>query len=246
MPQPTGSAPSTPGSTPGRPGPTTRGRPAPIADLPEFTIEWKDVRRVSPVTVSGVTEAEARQAARAKKPMLVYVFGSDRESGRDPRFMVEDHRVFQDETVAVGTRFYTCLRIHELDAKKDRALKKYASRAPCLVLLRPDYRGVKCLQMKWKAQRVYLAMDVTLGKDFTNCIHCALKARKTMQQEDAAIAQGRAEQAELDQRLAREKSAQARASIQKKRDALAGRLAKAEQDLGRRKKELFELQPKQT
>jgi hypothetical protein len=202
------------------------------------------VRRVSPVTVSGMSEAEAKLAARASKPMLVYIFGTDRESGRDPRFTVEDHRVFQDEIVAVGTRFYTCLRIHQLDAKKDRALKKYASRAPCLVLLRPDYRGVKCLQMKWKAQKVYLAMDVTLGKDFTNCIHCALKARKTMQQEDAAIAQGRAEKAELDQRIAREKNATTLASLRKKRDALAGRLARAEQELVRRKKELFELKPK--
>lgn len=243
MPTPSGAAPTSP--TPGRPGPTTRSRPAPIAELPEFAIEWKDVRRVSPVTVSGMSQAEAQRAARASKPMLVYIFGSDRESGRDPRFLVEDHRVFQDETVAVGTRFYTCLRLHQLDAKKDRALKKYASRAPCLVLLRPDYRGVKCLQMKWKADKVYRAMDATLGKDFTNCIHCALKARKTMQQEDAAIAQGRAEQADLDRRIAGEKNAAARASLQKKRDALAGRLDLAEKDLTRRKKELFELKPKQ-
>ena len=237
---------STPAPTPSRPGPTTQGRPTPIADLPEFGIEWKDVRRVSPVTVSGSTEAEARQAARAEKPLLVYIFGTDRKSGRDPRFMVESHRIFRDEGVAVGTRFYTCLRIHKLDAKRDRALKKYASRAPCLVFLRPDYSGVKCLKTKWKANKVYLAMDVTLGKDFTNCIHCVLKARKTMHQEDAAIAQGRAEQAELDQRLAREKNASKLASLQRKRDALAGRLAQAEKELGRRKKELFELQPKQT
>jgi len=246
MPPGVGGSTPTPTGTPGRPGPTTQGRPAPIADLPEFGIEWKDVRRVSPVTVSGISEAEARQAARAKKPMLVYIFGTDRKSGRDPRFVVETHRVFRDEDVAVGTRFYTCLRIHELDAKRDRALKKYASRAPCLVYLRPDYRGVKCLPTKWKADKVYLAMDVTLGKDFTNCIHCALKARKTMQQEDAAIAQGRAEQAELEQRIAREKNARSLASLQRKRDALAARLAQAEKDLGRRKKELFELQPKQT
>lgn len=244
MPTPSGSAPTSP--TPGRPDPTTRGRPAPIAGQPEFAIEWKDVRRVSPVTVSGMSEAEARRAARAEKPMLVYIFGSDRESGRDPRFLVEDHRVFRDEIVAVGTRFYTCLRIHQLDAKKDRALKKYASRAPCLALLRPDYRGAKCLQTKWKADKVYLAMDVTLSKDFTNCIHCALKACRTMQQEDAAIAQGRAEQAGLDRRIAGERNATTRASLEKKRDALAGRLDRAEKDLARRKKELFELKPKQT
>jgi hypothetical protein len=239
-----GSAPtSTP--TPGRPGPTTRGRAAPIADLPEFAIDWKDVRRVSPVTLSGTTEAEAKRAARADRPMLVYIFGTDRSSGRDPRFMVENDKVFLDENVAVGTRFYTCLRIHELDAKQDRALKRYASRAPCLVLLRPDYRGVKCLRAKWKADKVYLAMDVTLGKDFTNCIHCAKKARKAMQQEDAAIAQGRADQADLEQRIAREKNAPRRASLEQKRNALAGRLAKAKEELGRRKKKLFELQPKQ-
>lgn len=243
MPAPTGAAPTSP--TPGPPGPTTRGRPAPIAELPEFAIEWKDVRRISPVTVSGTSEAEAKRAARAEKPMLVYIFGSDRQSGRDPRFMVEDHRVFQDEIVAVGTRFYTCLRIHQLDAKKDRALKKYAARAPCLVLLRPDYRAVKCLQVKWKADKVYLAMDATLGKDFTNCIHCALKARKTMQQEEAAIAQGRAEQADLDRRVAGETNATARASLERKREALDQRLDRAEKELARRKKELFELQPKQ-
>lgn len=219
--------------TPAGPTPasTPRGKAAPVSTQPGFGIEWENTLRVSPTTTTGMTEAEAAAQAKRERPMLVYIYGEDEKSDVDPRYLVEEHRAFQDDEVLVAARFFDCLRIHAEDARHDRALKAYASKAPCLVLLRPNYRAVKCLRPKWTAEGIAGAMSMVLKKDFDNCVHCTLEAQQDLQVEAAEIEQTKAELAEV--------------KAGDKREAMSRRVAEAEADLAKRRTELYTLKPKE-
>jgi hypothetical protein len=242
--QPTAPPPTPPRGAPTPPGTTPDRKVVPVSSRPEFRIEWRDVLRVSPTTTTGMTEEEAEKAATAARPLIVYIYGSDRREGKDPRYAIEDERVFRDDKVLVGARFFDCVRIHELDAKKDKALRKHAHKAPCLVFLRPDYDAVKCLRPKWTRRRLYGAMFVTLRKDYENCIHCVFAAQKTMAAEEGALADARRELGALQGKVAAESNPQRLVSLKKKAGALERRVKQAEAELEERRAKLYELRPK--
>ena len=195
-------------------------------------MRWRDALRLSPVATTGETEAEAEDAARAERPMLVYIY-ADGKAGRDPRFAIEEERALQDERVAVGARFFDCVRMHENDAKQDRALKKYASRAPCVVLLRPDYAAEKCLKGKLRADALFAAMKQVVLEDFENCLHCIARVQDKLQEERAEVADAKAELAKMK-------------SDDPKRAELEAWIAESEKVLDLREQDLYTLKPKET
>jgi len=205
------------------------GKPS-VTARPEFRMSWRDTIRLSPVVTTGEPEAEAAEAQRAKQPMLVFIY-ADGKAGRDPRFAVEEEEAFQDEQVAIGARFFDCVRMHANDAKRDRALKRYAGRAPCLVLLRPDYSAEKCLRGKLRAEAIFAAMKQTVQEDYENCLECTARAQDRLQDQRATVADAKADLAELKEG-------------DSKRAALQAWIAETEKVLDLLEKDLYALKPK--
>jgi hypothetical protein len=192
-----------------------------------------------------MTEEQAKQAHRNEKPMLVYIYpepaaGED----EDPRIAVEEDAAFRDEGVVVGARFFDCARIHEQDAREDRALKPFAGSAPCLVFVRPDLTPVKCLRGRFSAKSIVGAMGTTLEADYANSLRKTLKEQARLEGELVKVYQRQSELAALDGKLEGEKDAAKRKELEGKRDALSGEIRAAEDALRAQEKALYELKPK--
>ena len=82
-------------------------------------------------------EQTAKSTSRiADKPMMVLVTDPDPTS--KPMRKLEDV-VFKNESLAIGTKFFTAIRISEADAARDRILAEAGKDAPRIVFLRRDY-----------------------------------------------------------------------------------------------------------
>jgi hypothetical protein len=195
-----------------------------------------------PPVITGTSVAEAEKSDR---PMLVYIYPEPRsETDEDPRVAVEEDRAFRDEGVVVGARFFDCVRIHEEDARGDRALKAYAGSAPCLVFVRPDYTPERCLRGSFAAARIFASMCSTLKADYENCLRKTLKEQEKLEGELVKVYQQGAELAEIDRKIADEKNASRRKELEEGRKALAEEIRVAEDALRTRENALYELKPK--
>ncbi len=194
-----------------------------------------------------MTEQEAATAGRAGKPMLVFIYPetADDDDAPDYRFMVEEDAAFADDKVAMGARFFDCLRIDAETARTDRVLKSYASTRPTLVFLRPNYEATKMVRTtkKFNAGKIVAAMRATLKLDYQNKLSRVASAQKSIQKERAKTDKLRAKLNELEQTIADTKSASKRAKLNKQRDALDKKIGDLEDAANTREAALYELKP---
>jgi predicted mannosyl-3-phosphoglycerate phosphatase (HAD superfamily) len=164
-----------------------------ISSNPQFQIRWRDVTNVSQEITTGMTEAEAAKASRSERPLFVFIHNADATTG------TEDDKAFQDERVAVGARFFDCVRVSKADAAEDRLLAPYAAKAPILVFVRPNYEVAASHPARFNGSKVFDAMCATMKKDYKNCVATALKQQKEIQQERAALDREKEKLAKLEE-----------------------------------------------
>ena len=169
-----------------------RGK-ASISSNPQFQIRWRDVTGVSQEITTGMTEAEAARASRAERPFLVFIHDPDSEKA------AEDDKAFEDERVAVGARFFDCVRVSKGDAAEDRLLASFAPKAPILVLVRPNYEIAASHAARFNASKLFDAMCATMKKDYKNCVATVLKQQKEIEKERAALEREKEKIAKLEE-----------------------------------------------
>lgn len=155
------------------------------------TITWTDVLEIAPQTTTGMTEEEAAAANSLARPLMVFVY-DDSDEKTDQRLLVEEDKVFFDWKVTTGAKFFDCMRIDKESAAEDRILKKHARKAPCLVLVRPNFTVAKVMRAKFKAKRVVAAMTTTVKKDYKNCIPCVVREQEELWKQRAKLDRERA------------------------------------------------------
>ena len=79
-----------------------------------------------------MSEEQAEATQTNDRPMIVFVYDADVD---EQRYQVEEQKAFFDDKVAVGARFFDCLRIDLESAKTDRALAKSVKKGSTLVFL---------------------------------------------------------------------------------------------------------------
>jgi hypothetical protein len=204
-----------------------RGK-ASIASNPAFQIRWRDVTSVSQEITTGMTEEESKKASRAEKPLFVFIHDADATTG------TEDDKAFQDERVAVGARFFDCVRVSKADAAEDRLLASYAPKAPILVFVRPNFEVAASHPARFNGSKVFDAMCLTMKKDYKNCVQTVLKQQREIQKERAALEREKEKLAKL------EEESKASAKTEKMRVDLGA----TESALVTREETLYKLEPK--
>ena len=199
-----------------------------ISSNPQFQIRWRDATEVSKEITTGMTEEESMRASRAERPLFVFIHDADATTG------TEDDKAFQDERVAVGARFFDCVRVSKADAAEDRILKEYAPKAPILVFVRPSYEVAGTHQARFNASKVFDGMCATMKKDYKNCVQTVLKQQREIEKERAALEREKEKLAKL------EEESKASAKTEKMRTDLAA----TESALVTREETLYRLEPK--
>ena len=194
--------------------------------------------------VTGMTEEQAEKAGRAERPMLVYIYDDGKDED-DQRGAIESDRAFtQDEKVAIGARFFACLRIEKESAKEDRVLAKYARRAPVLVFVRPNFDIVSSQSGRFNSSKIFSAMCSTMKKDYENCVSTVLKEQKKITKERADLQRDKDELTRLDEKIAEEENSRRRAVLNKERDELNEKITALEEKLRERENKLYVLERK--
>ena len=199
-----------------------------ISSNPQFQIRWRDATEVSREITTGMTEEESLKASRAERPLFVFIHDPDATEG------TEDDKAFQDERVAVGARFFDCVRVSKADAAEDRILKAYAAKAPILVFVRPNYEVAGTHTARFNASKVFDAMCATMKKDYKNSVDTVLKQQREIEKERAALEREKEKLAKL------EEGSKASAKTEKMRTDLAA----TESALVTREETLYKLEPK--
>lgn len=192
--------------------------------------------------ISGMTEEQAKATQRRDRPMMVFVYDDSKDD--EQRFLVEKSKAFADDNVAVGARFFDCLRIDLESAKEDRALMKKVKRGPSLVFLRPDYSVFKVISGKFSAKKVFAVMNAAVKKDYENCPHCVAREQFKLAQEWVRVDRGYMTITQLRQKAKDESNAKKRAELVKRQEAVQKDIADLESKLGEREAKLYELVPK--
>jgi len=203
------------------------------------------VTHVSRGIVTGMTEEEAARASRAEKPMLIYLYADDPDAEEDPRNAVETDKAFTgSEKVAVGARFFDCLRIDAESAAEDRLLSDHVRKAPCLLFVRPTFEIVTVQTGKFNANKIYDAMCRTMKLDYDNSVQTALKEQQDIGRERDKLQILKDKLARIESDIAEERSDAARRSLDADRAELAEKIAATDQELRTRENALYQLQPK--
>jgi hypothetical protein len=178
---------------------------------------------------TGMTEEQAAKVSRADRPFFVFIHDADAEVG------TEDDKAFQDERIAIGARFFDCVRISKGDAAEDRLLKPYADKAPILVFVRPNYEIVTTHQARFNASKMFDAMCATMKKDYKNCVQTVVKKQRDIQKERASLDRDRDKLARLEEDGADSpKAVKLRAEIEA-----------SESELATKEGALYQLEPKE-
>jgi hypothetical protein len=203
-----------------------RGK-ASISANPAFQIKWRDVTSVSQEVTTGMSEEESAKASRSERPFLVFIHNPDAEKAD------EDDKAFQDERVAVGARFFDCVRVSRADAAEDRILKPFAAKAPILVFVRPNFEIAGSHASRFNASKMFDAMCATMKKDYKNSVADVLKAQKDIEKERAALEREKEKLAKLEEEKTSTKTEKMRTE-----------LAATESALATREQALYKLEPK--
>jgi len=187
-----------------------------------------------------MTEEEAQATTSADKPTLVFIYdGSD----EDQRFVIEDHKAFAEHKVAVGARFFDCVRIDAESAKGDRVFKdQHFTKLPALVFVRPNFEIGKAIVGRFTANRVFSAMSSVLKKDYRMQLKAVLKEQKEILKGWAKLDKRYVELRQLNDAIAEEQSQKKRGEMMRKRDALQTSLSASEATLEKREGDLYELE----
>ncbi|MCK6461864.1 MAG: hypothetical protein L6Q95_18445 [Planctomycetes bacterium] len=175
-----------------------------------------------------MTEEQSAKASRAERPLFVFIHDADATTG------TEDDKAFQDERVAVGARFFDCVRISKADAAEDRLLKPHVAKAPILVFLRPSYEVAASHPARFNASKIFDAMCVTMKKDYKNSVDAVLKQQREIEKDRAALERDREKLAKLEE----ESKGSAKA------DKMRGEISAAESALAAREETLYKLEPR--
>jgi predicted mannosyl-3-phosphoglycerate phosphatase (HAD superfamily) len=204
-----------------------RGK-ASVSSNPAFQIRWRDVTSVTQEITTGMTEEDAAKASRSERPFMVFVHDPDSEKA------AEDDKAFQDDRVAVGARFFDCVRVSKADAAEDRILKQFAAKAPVLVFVRPNYEVAASHPSRFNASKMFDAMCATMKKDYKNSVADVLKAQKDIEKERAALEREKEKLAKL------EEESKGSAKTEKMRTELSATASA----LTTREEALYKLEPK--
>jgi len=213
-----------------------------VTNLPQFRVTWKDVTRVSRDVTTGMTEKEAAAIARNERPLLVYVYNDEVEE--DARFAIESATAFMDDKVAVGARFFDCVRIDAETAKSDHMLKDHVGRVHSLVFVRPNFEVADSLQFKGtkvNARKVFGEMCATMKLDYENCVKTAYEKMRKIQKERVDLDKEQSEIAALDDKILEEKSAKRREKLVAERNELQSKLDAKFEKIDAEEAKLFEL-----
>ena len=192
--------------------------------------------------ISGMSEDEAKSTLTNDRPIIVFVYDADVD---EQRFLVEEQKAFFDDKVAVGARFFDCVRIDLESAKTDRALAKAVKRAPALVFLRPDYSVHKTITAKkFNAGKIFAAMCSTTMKDYKTCVMRAISTQKKLTKERSKLDKEWVKLERINTQIDDERSQRKRARLIKERDALQKKLGDIEVKLDERESALYKLEKK--
>jgi hypothetical protein len=102
----------------------------------------------------------------AEKPMLVYVTAADDTDVFTRK--LEDISL-KDERVAIGSKFFRCVKISADSAAQDRLLKEHGKSAPRLILVKRNYEVVGVIESKkLSPSRINKAMAKLAKEEYTN------------------------------------------------------------------------------
>ena len=136
--------------------------------MARLNIKWDSRSEVAPAAAS-TGEAAANVEAQkrvADKPMLIYIT-SDDNTGAYTR-KLEDV-CFPDERVAIGSKFFKCIKITTGNALQDRLLAKHGKSSPRLLLVTRDYKVLKVLEgKKISSGKLVKAMSNLARKEYKN------------------------------------------------------------------------------
>jgi hypothetical protein len=118
--------------------------------------------------------APANTSRIAERPMMVYVTSPD-ATNRDTR-KFEDV-VLKSEAVAIGAKFFDCVRISEANADQDRILAKAGRGSPRLVFLNREYEVSKTVTARsLSSSRITKAMKLVVKESYENNFDKMVKA----------------------------------------------------------------------
>ena len=228
--------------------PATRGgSKTSVLNLPQFRIRWNDVDVVARSVTTGMTEKQAEATSVRSKPAVVFIYKDDvKSTDDDPSLLVESHRAFADDSVAIGARFFDCLRIEFDNASKDRVLSKYAKQAPVLVFLRPNLEVAKAIRGRFNARGVFGAMCKTMQLDYENCVRTAVKAQRKLMRDVIKLDKLRAEEAKLSNKIDDTDKASKRKMLERKRVKIEKQIDEQSTAISDREAKIYELEPKPT
>ena len=111
-------------------------------------IQWDSRSSVAPRAAVTGEDAPADPTAGslyAERPMLIYVTSDDATNSFSRK--LEDIG-FADERVAVGSKFFKCIKVTTGNALQDRLLKKHGKATPRLLFIRRDYTVMSVLEKR--------------------------------------------------------------------------------------------------
>ncbi len=174
---------------------------------------------------TGMTESEsAKAAAFADKPMLIYVTADDQTDKVSRKL---SSVVFANENVAVGTKFFKCVKMTTGNSMQDRLIKDAGKYTPRLVLVGRDYKVIDVLQKKGiSSGKLLKAMKRTVRREykssFDKMVRGYIKLLNNLDRLDgrrAAIADGRARLAAKPSKSKEKKLARKEAELNKDMEA---------------------------
>ena len=141
--------------------------------MARLNIDWVSRSEVAPVaastgeaTDSDIARNKAAQKRVADKPMLIYVTSDDNTDSYTRK--LEDV-CFPDERVAIGSKFFKCIKITTGNALQDRLLIKHGKSTPRLLLVTRDYKVLSVLEgRKISSGKLVKAMSNLVRKEYKN------------------------------------------------------------------------------
>jgi len=194
-----------------------------------------------------MTEEQAQAVSHNDKPILVYVYNDEEQE--DARFAIEAATAFGDDQVAIGARFFECVRIDIESAKNDRALKDHIGRQNSLVFVRPNYEVADALHFKETriaSRKIFGEMCATLRMDYENCAKKAYSEMRKIMKERVELDQEADDVRKLDAEILEQESARKREKLIAQRDKVQKKLDDAYLKIDEAESKLFKLEPKPT
>ncbi len=135
--------------------------------MARLNIKWQNKDSVGPAAVvTGKTADESAKASMAERPMLVFIT-SDDETDKTMRKLQDV--VFANESFAIGTKLFDCIKVSSGNALQNRFIQEHGSQTPRMLLVSRDYSKVQSLQGKQlSAGKLLKAMKSLARSEYKN------------------------------------------------------------------------------